>query len=314
MERVKLGTSGLEVSRLCLGAWNFAGGEGWGPDDDRASINLIHHALDSGCNFIDTARAYGRGHSEEVVGEAIRDRRDSVVVATKMVHCPPEQVEPEIDKSLAGLRTDYVDLYICHWPRPSLPLEPFFESMVAAKQKGKIRAIGVSNFDSEQMRAAMRFGACSLQPPLSILWRVPDETMDFCRANGVAVTPYSPLAQGLLTGRYTRGQSEITGIRKNNQLFGGDVFPRALEVARKLDGIADALGCTSAQAALAWVLRAGAVAAPIVGASSPEQWDQNLEALGVELPQDDYDLLDREGRAVWDLLGPDESMWGWKPT
>lgn len=314
MERVKLGTSGIEVSRLCLGAWNFAGGEGWGPEDDAASVRLMQHAFDSGCNFIDTARGYGRGHSEELVGRGIRGRRDQVVVASKMVHCPGDKVAGEIEASLGLMQTDYIDLYICHWPRPSLPLEEFFSALVNVKEAGKIREIGVSNFDVEQMELAVAFGAVSLQPPFSILWRIEDEILAFCREHGIAITPYSPLAQGLLTGRYTRGQSDITGIRKNNQLFSDAIFPQALDVARTLDAVADRAGCTSAQAALAWVLRTPGVTAPIVGASRAEQWDQNIKALDLAIPDEDYALLDAQGRKIWDRIGHDETMWSWKPT
>lgn len=314
MDTVRIGSSGIEVSRFCMGAWNFAGGEGWGPEGDDASVRLMHHAFDSGCNFIDTARGYGRGHSEEVVGKGIKGRRDQVVVSSKLVHCPAEKVAGEVDTSLRLMQTDYIDLYICHWPSPSQSLDAFFEALVKEKERGKIREIGASNFDAAQLRTALKYGAVSLQPPFSILWRIPDDTLAFCTENNIAITPYSPLAQGMLTGRYTRGESEVTGIRRNNQLYSELLFPRALDVCRKVDTVADRLGCTSAQVALAWLLKTPGVTAPIVGSSSTQQWDQNMGALSVELSQDDYDMLDREGRTVWDLLGPDESMWGWKPS
>ena len=313
MKTIELGTSGIQVTPVCLGTWNMAGEVGWGPDDDKQSIGIIRRALDDGCNFVDTATGYGRGKAERVLGEAIRGRRDDVVVATKMMHCPPERVGPTIEESLERLGTDHVDLYICHWPRPSLALEPFFEEMVRQRDAGKIRAIGVSNFDADQMRTAAEFGVVSLQPPLSVLWRIPDDTVACCRGAGVALTPYSPLAQGLLTGRYTRVQAEITGVRKSNQLFSDEVFPHSLAVARKVDAIADRLGCTSSQVALAWLLRTPGVTSVIVGASSVEQWCDNAAALGVTLPDEDYRDLDEAGRGVWDMLGPDETMWGWKP-
>ena len=160
---------------------------------------------------------------------------------------------------------------------------------------------------------ALKYDACSLQPPLSLLWRISDDTMEFCRDENVAITPYSPLAQGLLTGRYTRGESAVTGVRKNNLLFDGEVFEKSLEVAREVDAVADKLGCLSSQVALAWLLRTPGITSVIVGASSVEQWEQDVGALDVEISDEDYDVLDRKGKAVWDMLGPDETMWGWKP-
>jgi myo-inositol catabolism protein IolS len=308
-----LGSSDIEVTKLCLGTWNMAKGGGWGPDDDEKAIALIRHALDTGCTFLDTARGYGGGHAERLVGQAVAGRREEVVIATKAVQCPPEQLGNEIEASLDGLQTDYVDLYICHWPRPSLPLEPFLAEMVRQRELGKIRAIGASNFNLEQMSIASEFGVVSLQPPLSILWRIPDPILDFCRQQNIALTSYSSLAQGLLTGRYTQGTGEISGVRSKNALFSDDIMPQALKVAERVDSIADRLGCASSQVALAWLLRTSGVSSVIVGASRPEQWDENLGAFDVSLSDQDYEELDRAGREVWGKVAPDAAMWGWKP-
>lgn len=315
MDRVPLGDSDFQVTKLCVGTWNMGEGSGWGPADEAASIALIRHALDRGCNFIDTARGYGNGKSEQVVGKAVADRRDQVVIATKMLQCPAEEVAPTVETSLRAMNTDYIDLYICHWPVPSLPMQPFFEEMVRQREAGRIRAIGVSNFNREQMEVARRSGAVSLQPPFSILWRGAEGIVDYCRDHGIAVTPYSPLAQGLLTGRYSRRHSaERGGPRRGNLLFSEDIFPHSLEAARQVDAVADALGATSAQVALAWVLQTPGITAPIVGASSPEQWDQNLGALDLQLSDADYHRLDEAGLAVWRNFDPEDAMWGWKPT
>jgi aryl-alcohol dehydrogenase-like predicted oxidoreductase len=313
MERVTLGSSGIEVTRLCIGSWNMAPQKGWGPEDDEASVALLRHALDSGCNFIDTAMGYGRGRSEEIVGKAVKGRRDRTVVATKAVQGPPEEFEQVLDTCLRHLDTDYVDLFICHWPRPSQPLEPYLEAMNRQKQAGKIRALGASNFDLEQMRTAVENGIVSLQPPLSILWRIPDELMAFCRESNVAITPYSPLAQGALTGRLTRQKEALAGPRKNNVLMSDENMERTLAVARDVDAIADRLGCASSQVALAWLLRTTGVTSLIVGASSASQWDENIGALDVTLPDEDYRRLDESGRKVWDVFGADATMWGYKP-
>jgi aryl-alcohol dehydrogenase-like predicted oxidoreductase len=315
MEQLTLGDSGIAVTRLCLGTWNMGGQAGWGPKDEEDAVALVRHALDSGCNFVDTARSYGRGKSEEVVGKAVAGRRDHVVIATKMLQCRAEEVGPNIEASLHALQTDYVDLYICHWPVPSLPMEAFFEQMVRQREAGKIRAIGVSNFNLAQMQVALRHGVVSLQPPFSILWRAPDGVLDFCREHRVSVTPYSPLAQGLLTGRYTRQKSDDRGgPRRHNLLFSDQMFPHSLKAAARVDQVADKLGCTSAQVALAWVLRTPGITSVLVGASSPAQWDQNIGALDVALAEEDYRALDQAGLEVWHRFQPEDAMWGWKPA
>jgi len=311
METLAFGNAGFDVSQLCLGTWNMYSKADWGPADEAACHHLIQHAVDGGCRFIDTARGYG--DSEEIVGRALKGRRDRVVLASKVVHCDPEQVGPAIDTSLANLQTDYIDLYICHWPSPSHSLQAFFEEMIRQREAGKIRAIGVSNFDLAQMRVAVNYGVVSLQPPFSLLWRIEDELLAFCRAAGIALTPYSPLAQGLLTGRYTRQSEAPTGPRRGNVLFSDRIFPRACAVAREVDAIADRLGLTSSQVALAWCLQTPGVTCPIVGASSIQQWDANVGALDIRLADDDYARLDEQGRQVWDLVGHDATMWGWRP-
>jgi aryl-alcohol dehydrogenase-like predicted oxidoreductase len=313
MERVRLGNSDLEVTRLCLGTWNMSGQAGWGPDIEEA-ISVVRHVLDTGCNFIDTARAYGDGRSESIVGQAVKGRREQVVIATKMMQTEPDEVAPTVAQSLQCLDTDYVDLYICHWPVKRLAMEPFFEELVKLREQGKIRTLGVSNFDRQQMAIALTYGAVSLQPPFSVVWRVPDELLTFCRENNIAVTPYSPLAQGLLTGRYTRDPAmRAGGHHERNVLFSQELWPHAMEAASAVDAVADRLGLTSAQVALAWVLNTPGITGTLLGASRPAQWDQNLEALNIELSRDDYDELDAAGRAVWDRFGREENLWAWDP-
>jgi myo-inositol catabolism protein IolS len=316
MDYVRLGKTDLEVSRLCLGTWNMSGSPGWGPEDDEKSIDLVRRVQDSGCNFFDTAHVYGRGHSEEVLGRALAadGRRERAVITTKIIQCPVEQVEPSLDDALRLLRTDFVDVYIVHWPRPSLPLEEFFGEMQRMVEVGKARHVGVSNFDLEQMRLAVRFGAVSLQPPYNALWRlVEPDVLPFCREHHVAVTPYSPLAQGLLTGRFSRASEPHTGIRTQNQLFKEPFFSKAREAAAVVDAVADEHGWTSSQVALAWVLQSEGVTAPIVGVSRWEQWQDNVGALDVTLSEAEYGRISQAGLAVWRMLPENATMWGYKP-
>jgi len=316
MDYLQLGKSDLHVSRICLGTWNMSGAKGWGPEEDERSVELIRRAQDSGCNFFDTAHGYGRGHAEKVLGRALAEgeRREHAVISTKIIQCDPGQVEQQLDTALERLQTDYVDLYIVHWPRPGRDLDAFLAAMNEMKDKGKARWIGVSNFDADQMRKATEYGVVSLQPPYNILWRIIDsDVLPFCRARGIAITPYSSLAQGLLTGRFSRGSEEKTGMRKRNVLFEEPVFSKAREAARAVDQIADEHGRTSPQIALAWLLHTEGVTAPIVGISKWSQWQDNLGALDVQLSQEEYDHLSRAGMEVWDMLPDDATMWNWQP-
>ncbi len=312
MDYLQLGNSDLHVSRLCLGTWNMGGSKGWGPEDDERSIELIRRTQDSGCNFFDTAHAYGRGHAEQVLGRALAegDRRSRAVISTKILQCEPATVEEQLDAALERLQTDYVDLYIVHWPREGHDLEAFFKTMNQMKEKDKARWIGVSNFNIEQMRLAARHGVVSLQPPYNILWRIIEpQVLPFCRENNIGITPYSPLAQGLLTGRFSRSTEKTTGIRRKNVLFKEPVFSKAREAASVVDEIADQHGCTSSQIALAWLLHTDGVTAPIVGISRWNQWQDNLGALDVRLSDGEHERLSRVGMEVWDMLPEDATMW-----
>lgn len=315
MRYVKLGNSDLEVSRLCLGTWNMGTGD-WGPEDDRQSIELLRRAQDAGCNFFDSAHGYGGGRAEEVLGRALAegDRRERAVIGTKIMQCRPRHVERILDGALCRLQIDYLDLYIVHWPSGRRSPEPFLAEMARMKQKGKTREIGVSNFNLEQLKLAASYGAVSLQPPYNVLWRIIEpDVLPFCRENNIAVTPYSPLAQGLLTGRFSRATEPLRGIRHTNLLFQEPHFARAKQAASVVDAVADEHGWASSQVALAWLLQTDGVTAPIVGISRWEHWEDNAAALDVELSGKEYDRISEAGMAVWNMFPPDATMWGWKP-
>ncbi|MCD6416589.1 MAG: aldo/keto reductase [Planctomycetes bacterium] len=316
MDYLQLGDSDLQVSRLCLGTWNMAGQEGWGPENDKTSIDLIRRAQDSGCNFFDTAHGYGKGRAEALLGKALAqdDRRERAVIATKVMQCPPPRLEGQLDAALRRLRTDYVDLYLVHWPWPRGDLRAFMDKMSEMKQKEKARQIGVSNFNLQEMEVAAEYGVVCLQAPYNVLWRqIEDDILPFCRENGIAVTSYSSLAQGLLTGRFSRGSEQRAGIRNKNVLFDEPVFTKAREAAAVVDAVADEIGCTSSQAALAWLLQTEGMVAPIVGISKWGQWQDNLGALDVRLSDAEYRRISEAGMQVWEMLPADGSMWGWKP-
>jgi 1-deoxyxylulose-5-phosphate synthase len=294
----QLGDSDLEVSEISLGSWLTYGG-GVARDNAQACVD---RAFELGINFIDTANVYARGGAEEFLGEALASRpRESYVLATKLYFpmddenrgLSREQVLKQIDLSLARLRVDYVDLYQCHRYDHETPLEETMQALTEVVRAGKARYLGFSEWTARQIRAALdlvpaveKFG--SSQPQYSILWRVPEaEVIPLCRENGISQIVWSPLAQGVLTGKYRPGAPPPDDSRMASQGMGWamDRFRSddLLAAVDRLQPIADGLGITMAQLALAWVLREPNVASAIVGASRPEQVDDNAAASGVEL-------------------------------
>ena len=296
----QLGDSDLEVSEISLGSWLTYGG-GVARDNAQACVD---RAFELGINFVDTANVYARGGAEEFLGEALASRpRESYVLATK-VYFPMgplrmnrglsrKQVLKQIDDSLARLRTDYVDLYQCHRYDEETPLEETMEALTEVVRAGKARYIGFSEWTAPQITAALELVPrvekfVSSQPQYSILWRVPErEVIPLCSENGISQIVWSPLAQGVLTGKYRPEQPPPADSRMASQQMGSAMDPfrsdDLLAAVQRLEPIADGLGITMAQLALAWVLREQNVASAIVGASRPEQVEQNAAASGIEL-------------------------------
>lgn len=307
MQRRPLGNSGLEVSPIGLGTWT-AGGDvaTWGHVDDRESIAAIHQALDSGVNLIDTAPIYGLGHGEEIVGKAIQGRRQEVILATKCGQLfprakddwPPrclkrESIFRECEQSLRRLRTDVIDLYQCHWPDPDTPPQETMEALRTLLDQGKIRAIGVSNFSCDQMSTIREFGPVhALQPPFSMLHlRTADDLIPFCIEHEVAVLPYSPLAKGLLTGKFDEN-SRFQDIRARDPEFTGERFRRNLHVVKQLESVAANYDKSVAQLAINWTVNHAGVTAPIVGAKRPSQVIENVGGVGWEITDEDLARID----------------------
>ncbi len=308
MERRYLGDSGLEVSAIALGTWAMGGnGETWGHVDDRESIAAIQQALDSGINLIDTAPIYGLGHSEQIVGKAIQGRRDEVLLATKCGllfpstpdEYPPrcltqESIRRQCHESLRRLRTEVIDLYQCHWPDPNTPIRATMEAMVELREQGKIRVIGLSNFGCERLAAAMEFGPIHcLQPPFSMLARrAGEDLLPYCVEHQIGVLTYSPLAKGLLTGKFT-AKDTFDGIRGQDPDFIGNRYRRNLGIVEALRPIAEAYGKTLAQLAISWTASYPGVTAPIVGAKRPSQVLENVGGVGWSISEEDRGRIDR---------------------
>ena len=303
----QLGDSDLEVSEISLGSWLTYGG---GVEREHAQA-CVDRAFELGVNFIDTANVYARGGAEEFLGEALASRpRESYVLATKLYFpmddenrgLSREQVLKQIDLSLARLRVDHVDLYQCHRYDEETPLEETMEALTEVVRAGKARYLGFSEWTAPQIKAALDMVPSvekfvSGQPQYSILWPVPEvEVIPLCRENGISQIVWSPLAQGVLTGKYRPGEPPPEDSRMASQGMGWamDRFRSddLLAGVQRLQPIADGLGITMPQLALAWVLREPNVASAIVGASRPEQVEQNAAASGIELGDETLRAID----------------------
>jgi aryl-alcohol dehydrogenase-like predicted oxidoreductase len=298
MKYRKLGDSDLEVSEISLGSW-LTYGVGVEADKARACLDA---AFDVGINFIDTANIYGRGAAETFLGNALKSRpRDSYVLATKLYFpmtdtdfgLSREQVEKQLDASLRRLQTDYVDLYQCHRYDSGTPLEETMEALTRAVESGKTRYIGFSEWPADKIREAIDLSASrgfarfvSSQPQYSLVWREPEEdVIPLCAENGISQIVWSPLGQGVLTGKYDPDSPPPPGTRATSEEMGGFIDrlmqPELLRAVQRLKPIAEEAGLTLPQFALAWVLREPDVASAITGASRPEQVRENAHASGL---------------------------------
>ena len=312
MRRRQLGDSDLQVSEIALGSWLTYSG---GVERDRAAA-CTKAAFEAGINFFDTANVYGRGAAETAWGEILRGYpRDSFVIATKVYFSMSDtdrglsaaQIHKQIDASLARLQMDHVDLYQCHRYDSDTPLEETMAALTEVVRAGKARYIGFSEWTPEQIRAALAMEGAekfvSSQPQYSMLWRAPErEVFGLCAANGISQIVWSPLAQGVLTGKYGPGTAPPPDSRAASEAMGGFIggFLRddVLEAVQRLRPIAADAGLTMSQLALAWVLREENLAAAIIGASRPEQVLENAAASGVTLGADQLAAIDAALDAV----------------
>jgi aryl-alcohol dehydrogenase-like predicted oxidoreductase len=305
----RFGQTGMEITRLGIGAWAM-GGNMWGPQDDADSIAAIRHAVELGINWIDTAAVYGNGHSEEVIGRALKqmpaDRRPLVftkggIVRDKEGKNPRrigerEHLRGELEGSLRRLGVEVIDLYQLHWPSDDVPLEEYWANMLELKREGKVRHVGLSNHDVPALTRAEAIGHVgTLQPPFSMIRRdTAAEILPWCHAHGTGVICYSPLQAGLLTGSFTRERAaglDDNDWRKANAEFAGERLERNLALADRLRPIANRHGVGVGTIALAWVLAWPGMTAAIVGARSPAQVDGWIDAATFELGADDLEAI-----------------------
>jgi aryl-alcohol dehydrogenase-like predicted oxidoreductase len=292
-----LGNSDLHLTPIGYGAWAIGGGNwefAWGAQDDSESVSTIERALDSGINWIDTAAIYGLGHSEEIVGHALKGRTDKPLVFTKCSmrwhadrsiyrSLTAKSLQQEVDASLRRLGVDTIDLYQIHWPNPEGEIEEGWETLARFQEEGKVRYIGVSNFSVAQMKRAQAIAPItSLQPPYSLLRRdIESEVLPFCLENNIGVINYSPMVSGLLTGKMTAERARNLpddDWRKRNHNFLSPKLERNLELVDLLRAIGQEHGVEPGVVAVAWTLRHPVITAAIVGARRPDQVDGILPA------------------------------------
>lgn len=307
--------AGRQVSVVGLGAWQFGSKSwGWGTEfDTDEAYAIVNRALELGITLFDTAEIYGNGLSESILGQALGSRRSEAYVATKLwpSHGLRRQVAATVRRSLSRLAMDHVELYQVHWPNPLMPLSWTMAGMRDVREAGLVNEVGVSNFGLRRWRRAddaLGAPVISNQVSYNLLRRQPeDDLIPFAQTNDRMVLAYSPLAQGLLSGRYSSSNLP-GGFRRFNSLFTSENIRRAKPVLEALQQIAHAHRVTPAQIALAWIVRQPAVAA-IPGAKSVWQVEQNAEAADIDLTEDELGGLDNVSRA----FHPVNRLRGWKP-
>ena len=319
MQYRQLGNSDLEVPVVSFGAWAI-GGWMWGGTDDREAIRALQTAIDAGMTCVDTAPVYGMGHSEIVVGKAINGRRDKVILATKCGlrwdcqegefffdtrmndgtpvkvyrNLKPESIRWECEQSLLRLGVDYIDLYQCHWPDKTTPLEDTMDILLRLQKEGKIRWIGVSNFTPEMMDICLKQGVIvSNQPKYNALVRdIESDILPYCREHNIGVLAYSSIAQGLLTGKVTVDRIfPETDTRSRNALFSRENRRRVLEMLKQVKPIAESHNATLAQVFIAWTVAQPGITTALVGARNSEQVLENMKAGELFLSQEEISAI-----------------------
>jgi aryl-alcohol dehydrogenase-like predicted oxidoreductase len=306
LKTTQLGQTDLEITRVGFGAWAIGGGDwefGWGPQDDEQSIAAIHHALEQGINWIDTAAAYGFGRSEQIVGRALAGVSERPYVFTKcsllegpdrtVIHSlKRDSVLREAERSLQRLGVEAIDLYQIHWPIPAAEIEEGWAALAELSEQGLVRHIGVSNFDVEQLRVIQQIAPVeTLQPQYSLIEReIEREILPFAQQEGIGVIAYSPMGSGMLSGGMTRERAERlpeNDWRNGDARFSEPELSANLELVERLKAVAERHQTTPGAIAVAWTLRNPAVDGAIVGFRRPDQVDPILPAASLELTAED---------------------------
>ena len=323
MEYRKLGQTDITVSAIAMGCWAVADPAMWGPQDEAQTIAAVHKALEVGVNFFDTAEAYGEdGYSEVVLGRALAGRRHEAVIATKVSRgeLSARDIIAACEDSLRRLNTDYIDLYQIHWPSRTTPIDESMAALTKLRDAGKIRAIGVSNFGPGDLGDALAAGRVeSNQLPYSLLFRAIEyEIIPACVQHNVSVLPYSPLLQGLLTGKFANVDAIPAGRKRTRHFSASQPLARhgesgaETEVFAAIEAIratSERVGAPMSHVAIAWLLHQPGVTSVIAGARSREQVAENAQAASLKLAPDVLEALRAATDAIKQKLGPNPDMW-----
>jgi len=322
MEYRKIADGQLEVSTVCLGCWAIVGDETWGPQDESEALATLRQAVEDGITFFDTAEGYGAGYSEQLLARALAGRRDRVVIGSKVSrsHLSAAELPRACERSLTNLGTDYLDLYHIHWPSRTVPLAETVRAMESLVSAGKVRHVAVSNFGPADLAEIVPLTRPVVdQLPYSLLWRaIEHEILPACRSAGVAVTCYSPLMQGLLTGKFASVEEVPAGRARTRHFSGsrpqarhGEAGAEAetFEAVAALREVARRSGLDMAAMSLAWLLAQEAVASVVVGARTPAQATRNAAAGDLHLPAEVIDELEQVSRPLREKFGPNPDMW-----
>ncbi len=304
MQKRKFGNSDLQVSQLGLGCMGMS--EFYGSYNDSESIKVIHYAIDNGINFFDTADMYGQGKNETLIGKAIKDRRDEVIIATKFgvlrgedgsfpgINGKPEYVKQSCENSLKRLGVDYIDLYYLHRVDPNTPIEDTVSAMSELVKEGKVKYIGLSEAPEEIIRRANKVHPITAVQTEYSLWSNDLEAViPVCRELNIALVPYSPLGRGFLSGKYkSPNDFEEGDFRSYNPRFSEENFNKNLEIVKKVEEIAKSKSVTPAQIALAWVISKGNDMFPLTGTKRIKYLKENIESINIKLEKDEIEQLD----------------------
>ena len=314
----------IQVSPIALGCWPFSGGDFWGNQEDSDSVTAVHAALDSGINFFDTAENYPR--SEEVLGQGLMGRRHEAVIATKVSarNLAPGDLVDACERSLRALQTDFIDLYQIHWPNWEVPLEETAGALDALQSEGKIRAYGVCNFADQDLREMVNTGHCVTdQLPYSLVWRsIERSVLPLCREHGIGVICYSPLAQGVLTGRYASAEEVPEGLARTRHYSGkrrlaehgeAGLEEELFAAVSKVREVAEELGEPMAAVSLAWLRQQAGITSLLVGARNADEVRRNLPSLELTLGDDVLERLELVTEPVKEAVGTNLDMW-YAPT
>jgi len=322
MNYIEIRDKDIRISQMILGCWALGGGYTWGDQEEADSVATVHTALEMGINCFDTAEFYGGGRSEEVLGKALEGRRETAVIATKVWvdNMDPEGIVRACEGSLKRLRTDYIDLYLIHWPNREVATEQTLEAMVSLERSGKVRSVGVCNFGVKDLEDAFTVTRPVVdQLPYSLLFRAVEyEILEACQQHEVPVLAYSALAQGLLTGKFADPadvDDERARIRFYSKDRPGTVHEEAgyekqvFQALSRIRSICKTAGVSMAHTAILWLLQRPGVRAVLVGARKPDQVRRNVEALDFVLPEMTVRELEEVTDPLKAAMGPNPDMW-----